>query len=525
MTDTEKNAPPGNWLDDADPLRRRTLTQSGRQLIPQLWGLVRTLGLYDPDNETPHRAAAVLCETLEEIQVVEEAAALIVFGDSAFLNGCRLRLDRATYRLVRQLATFLADRGIGGICINRGHRADKIMEFLMELREAGRLEEPKLYMEEYLQSQDIPEITLITPHKHRAGAGNGEDGDGSKRAALEVYARAMYALSERAASHDGAMGRSRRQTVAVRRLVVLSEGDQDTFLQLAAVRGLGSPVLNHSLNITILALALGRKAGLSRQHLVRLGIAAMNHNLGETLPHEWDWEVAEVAGDDLRADDAGAHTLKGMYLILNQHGISQRSLQRAIVAAEHHRHYDGFGGFPELPPAKPHLFSRIISICDGYDTLVWSPAEDTRLPPDQALRRITRGSGEIYDPLLVRLFAAVIGRYPPGSLVELDTGDLAIVLKRGEYEAGQARPRVLLVRDDMGRPVTPRILDLSEKVPGKRRFLYSVVRTRDPARLNVNVVRYLFPEENMESATQADGSGWDGPSGVPSTGSSAGPQS
>lgn len=504
MTDTRQPTGPDDLLDDADPQRRKILTQTGRKLVPQLWGLIRTLGLYDPDNETPHRAAAALGETLEAVQATEDAAALIVFGDSAFLNGCRLRLDHATYRLVRRMAAFFDKRNLGGICVHRGHRNEMLMEFLMELRDSDRYEDPRQHMDEYLRNLEIPEVTLINPHRHRVGASEeGRIGD-AKRAALEVYARAMYALSERAGSLDGAAGRFRRQTVAVRRLVVLSERDEETFLQLSALRGLGSPVLNHSLNVTILALTLGRNAGLSRQHLVRLGIAAMNHNVGEAVPREWDWDVAEAGGDeDPRSDEAIAHTLRGMYLILGQHGINDRSMQRAIVAAEHHRHYDGFGGFPELPPAKPHLFSRMIGICDAFDTLVWSPVEDTRLPPDQALRRITRGSGEMYDPLLVRLFAAMVGRYPPGSLVELDSGELAIVVARGQRLEGQSRPLVLRIRDEMGQPMEPTTLDLSEKVEGKRRFAYAIVRSRDPARLGINVASHMFAEKDLAAAEQA----------------------
>jgi len=502
--DTLSTAPPDEVLDDADPERRKALTQAGRKLVPQLWGLIRTLGLYDPDNETPHRAAVALGMTLEEVQEFEDAAALIVFGDSAFLNGCRLRLDHATYRLVSRLAAFLSARGLGGLCFHRGHRSEMIMEFLMELRDADRYEDPKLHMEEYLENLEIPEVTLIIPHRQRIEHSTEDGRADAKRAALEVYARAMYSLSERAGSLDGAAGRFRRQTVAVRRLVVLSELDQESFLQLSALRGLGSPVLNHALNVTILALTLGHNAGLSRRHLVRLGIAAMNHNVGEAVPREWDWDLAHAGRQaDPRSDEAIAHTLRGMYLILGQHGISDRSMQRAIVAAEHHCHYDGIGGFPELPPAKPHLFSRIIGICDAYDTLVWSPVEATKAPPDQALKRITRGAGENFDPLLVRLFAAMIGRYPPGSLVELDNGDLAIVHARGQQLDGQARPKVLRIRDDMGQALEPQLLDLSEKVPGKRRFAHSIVRTRDPARLGINIASYIFAGADVEAAQLA----------------------
>ncbi len=498
MSDVEPTSapPPDDLMEDEPPERRRLLSQTGRQFVPQLWGIIRTLGMYDSDNETPHRALAALCRTIEEIHEQEEAAALIVFGDSAFLNGFRLRLDHATYRLVRRLSTFLMDREIGGLCFHRGFRSERVMTFLMELREAHEREEPKKYLLEFLESEEIPEVTLINPHRHRVGAGNtAEQVQAGKQAALEVYARAMFALSERAGSHEGAMGRSRRQIVAVRRLVVLSEGNEETLLQMSALRGMGSPVANHSLNTTIMTLTLGRRAGLARKHLVRLGIAAMNHNVGEQLDYEWEWDDTEPGGP--RSEGQLAHPLRGMQYLLEHHGVNERSLQRALAAAEHHRAFNGLDGFPELPPGKPHLFSRMVSICDTYDSLVWSPMEDLRLPPDQALKRITRGAGEQYDPVLVKLFAALVGRYPPGSLVELDDGDLAIVVARGKGEDGQARPLVLHIRDAMGRPVQPIVLDLSEKVPGKRRYVHSISRTRDPIRLDINVASYLFSEDDL----------------------------
>jgi HD-GYP domain-containing protein (c-di-GMP phosphodiesterase class II) len=507
VSDIEPNgARPDDLMEDEPPERRRLLSQTGRQFVPQVWGIIRTLGMYDSDNDTPHRALAALARTVREIHEHEEAAALIVFGDSAFLNGFRLRLDHATYRLVRRLSTFLTDREIGGLCFLRGFREDKVMAFLMELREANEREDPKKHLLEFLEREEIQEVTLINPHRHRVGAGQtAEQIQAGKQAALEVYARAMFALSERAGSHEGAMGRSRRQIVAVRRLVVLSEGNEETLLQMSSLRGMGSPVANHSLNTTIMALTLGRRAGLARKHLVRLGIAAMNHNVGEQLDHDWEWDDVEPGGP--RSDGQLAHPLRGMQYLLEHHGINERSLQRALVAAEHHRHFNGLDGFPELPPGKPHLFSRMIAICDAYDSLVWSPLEDIRVPPDQALKRITRGADTQYDPVLVRLFAAMVGRYPPGALVELDDGDLGIVVARGKGEDGQSRPLVLHIRDALGRPVPPVVLDLGEMVQGKRRYVHSISRTRDPLRLDINVASYLFSEDDLAESGLAEGDG------------------
>ena len=492
-------------VDEFEANRRRVLLQTGRKLVPQLWGLIRTLGMYDSDNETPHRALALLYSTIETNHATEEATAVIVFGDSAFLNGCRLRLDHATYRLAQRLYDFLTERNLGGLCFQQGIQPEQLMLFLQELREAASKDDPRVYLSDVLSREAITEITLINPHRHRSGrdsgagsdeseAGDARSGAVGKRGALEVYARAMYALSERFGSEHGALGRRRRQTVAVRRLVVLSENDSETFMQLGAIRALGSPWMSHSLNVTILALALGRHLGLTRKHLVRLGLAAMNHNIGETQ---------EVENSGLEDERAQAHPLLGMRQLLEQQDITLRALQRAVVAAEHHRHFDGLTGFPELPPAKPHLFSRIIAICDAFDTLVWSPLEGTRVPPDQALRRVTRGAASMYDPLLVQVLAALLGRYPPGALVELDGGDLAVVVARGKGEEGQDRPIVLRIRDALGRDVQPHAMDLGETVPGKRRYKATIVRTRDPVRLDVNAAAYLFSREAVDALGSA----------------------
>ena len=492
------NQPPPELLDDEEPDHRRLLLHRGRQLVPKLWGLIRTLGMYDVDNETPQRALASLTETLEEILEVEEAVALIAFGDAAFLNGVRLRLDRATYRLVRRLSEFLNERTLGGLCIHREFTQEDLLAFLQELRRVTG-EEGRQQLEELLEEREIAEITLINPHQHQVvhkGGGGEEVVD--KRGALEIYARAMFAMADRSGTLAGGIGVSRRQTVAVRRLVVLAEGDEETFLQLAALRGLGSPLMNHALNVTILSLTLGRNLGLARKHLVQLGIAALNHNIGEMLTE--DGELDASIEFDGRNEVELAHPLLGMRHLLAQHGPNQRSLQRALVAAEHHRHFDGVSGFPEMPPAQPHLFSRIVAVSDAYDWLVWSPHEDTRLPPDQALRRVVRGSGTLLDPVLVRVFAAMIGRYPPGCLVELDDGDLAVVLARGRGEDGQARPRVMHIRDAMGNEVPLRVLDLSERFPGRRRYKATIVRTRDPVRLKINVGKYMFAAEGTSEA-------------------------
>jgi len=499
----EQTAPPKANLeraqDEASRSRRRWLVDIGRRLIPQFWGITRTLGIYAADNETPHRALEHLAATLREAHEHDEAVAMIAFGDSAFVNGTRLRLDTATHRIVRKLGDFLDSRELGGISFLRGFRDDKLMEFLIALRDCANSEDPRSDLETTCAAMGITEIMLISPQRQRESA---EEGDGSdiKLDALEAYVRAMYSFHGRGGADENAAARVRRQQVAVRRLMVVSERDENTFLQLGALRGVGDPVLDHTINTTVLALALGRRAGLARKHMIALGVSAMNHNIGEALPPGQD-ESAFLTREEVEEQ----HPLLGMRHLLEAHGTGPRILQRALVAAEHHRTFDGQDGTPDLPMMRPHLFSRMIAICDAYDAMIGGGQVEDRMPPDQAIKRLTRGSGSLYDPVLGALFVGMIGRYPPGALVELDNGDLAIVVRRGEEEDGQAHPVVLRIRDALGREAKPILLDLSERVPGKRRFKSTIVRTRDPRRLRVNVASYLFSKDALTPAERESG--------------------
>lgn len=490
-------------LDEAEREHRRLLLAAGKRLVPQVWGMLRTLGMYTPENDTPQRALDNLISSLDEVHAEAEAAALIAFGDCAFLNGSRLRLDSATYGLVKELSAFFEARKLGGICFLRGLRRDRLMDFLVRLRSCVAEDQPRDALAAYLAEAHISEVTLI--HPRRIKSKDDEDAD-IKLEAIEVYARAMHSLGN-AGGARAAAARGRRQMVAVRRLVDLSERDDETFLQLGTLQGVGPPMMDHTMNTTVLSLALARRVGFPRRALLRLGIAAMNHNIGEVIPRAWiEAEQADTFSSisTVPAEAGSVHAILGMRYMLDQFGINFRILQRALVAAEHHRSFDGQGGFPDLPPRRPHVFARVIGVCDAYDWLTSPTDERPGLPPDQALKRLSRGAGKLYDPILVKVFAAMVGRYPPGSLVELDSGDLAIVIARGEDEEGQSRPRVLRVRDSMGQEVDPEVMDLSQRVPGKRRYIATVVRTRDPFREQIPINQYLF----SPVATQAPGGGF-----------------
>jgi hypothetical protein len=165
-----------------------------------------------------------------------------------------------------------------------------------------------------------------------------------------------------------------------------------------------------------------------------------------------------------------------------------------VASIEHHRWAEG-GGYPNLVRHEPHVFARIIAVSDVFDALCQQRPFRECYPPDQSIKLVGRFAGAQLDPALVRTLLRMLGKYPPGSLVELDTGEYALVLGPGRGAQPLNRPRVLLLTDDEGYEIEPFLaVDLGERHPRRRAWLRTVMRARDPRKLSQPVSAYLLAD-------------------------------
>jgi len=127
---------------------------------------------------------------------------------------------------------------------------------------------------------------------------------------------------------------------------------------------------------------------------------------------------------------------------------------------EHHANYN-LSGYPRLVAKDlPHPLARLIQIADFYDAAVASTGRARgRMLPYLAVRFIIDGAGRTFDPMLARVFQQVLGTYPIGSVVELSSGEIAVVQRPSDRDA--ERPVVKVVADRKG-PAEPRVVDLEE---------------------------------------------------------------
>jgi hypothetical protein len=139
-------------------------------------------------------------------------------------------------------------------------------------------------------------------------------------------------------------------------------------------------------------------------------------------------------------------------------------------------------------PRGVSLNGRIVAIADCYDALTSARVYRRRAdPPDVTLRFILQRSGTLYDPILVKLFANVLGVFPVGTLCQLTGGELAVVVQGNPDPEQSANPRVKIIAAADGAPVDGEVVDLADPSAGR-----GIARTLDARSLGVDVTRYFL---------------------------------
>jgi HD-GYP domain-containing protein (c-di-GMP phosphodiesterase class II) len=235
------------------------------------------------------------------------------------------------------------------------------------------------------------------------------------------------------------------------------------------------------MNVCILSIVMGKMLQLGKAEMSDLALGAMLHDIGK-------FQEGESEADYQK------HPYESFKWIMKGNEVNHSMLMKGLIALDHHVSFDGNKGFPAFRLGqRPHLYARIVSIADAYDCLTTPVADQEALLPDIALRTILKQAGTIFDPMLAQVFVETLGKYPVGTLVELDSGDLGIVLKSGRSELRVTRPVVLLVRDRFGSEIEGGdIVDLTERHTERKAFKSSIVCSHDPARLGINISGYLI---------------------------------
>jgi HD-GYP domain-containing protein (c-di-GMP phosphodiesterase class II) len=476
--------------------RRRTLGHA-RAFLQGFGSLVRQMAVHDSINSAVKAVLDPLLQTVRELQGGVYGTRFVFAAGHSFCDGVWVRCTGRSFETAQQIATTLRGIKARGFVIHPDADVDSLLTLSRLIRELQR-RLPNAPPVTWHQTP-VPGVEFIPSDEDDDDMGNRGV---FRKEVTDLFDEGLRATASSVQVNLDIFAR-RRQRSIVLRLVQLAEQSPEDLLLLTTLRDPGMPTSAHVLMVTILAVALGRTLGLRRRDLVRLGIAALSHNVGETLLPQGLTELQRPFTAEER-DIVQSHPLMGARHMLERFGFDPQIAERAIASIEHHRWANG-QGYPKLADHKPHLLTRIISVVDVFDALCQVRSWRGDYPPDQAIKLVGRLAGSQLDLALVRSLVRMIGKFPPGTLVELDSGEYALVLGIGQGAQPLNRPRVLLLTDEEGYELEQFIVvDLGERHTRRRAWQRTIMRARDPRTLSQPVSAYLLadrievPPENLD---------------------------
>ncbi|HUH13568.1 MAG TPA: HD domain-containing phosphohydrolase, partial [Longimicrobiales bacterium] len=164
-----------------------------------------------------------------------------------------------------------------------------------------------------------------------------------------------------------------------------------------------------------------------------------------------------------------------------------------LIAYEHHMKLD-LTGYPRNKRSRqPTLFSRVVGVADGFDAATSKRSyQSVPWPPDKVLQEMRDNPKRGYDPLLVKTLINVMGVYPVGTVVILDTRELAVVVATNSNPRKLHQPQVRIIYDELGMHLAePTAVDLSEVDPRSGRPRRTIVKTTDADKYGIRVSDYF----------------------------------
>lgn len=239
----------------------------------------------------------------------------------------------------------------------------------------------------------------------------------------------------------------------------------------------------HALNVTVLALLLGRQLGLDSEACHSLGLGALLHDIGKLeVPSKVLLKPEPLTRPEQQL--LQMHTDFG--LRMGQKLMLDDEVLRIIH--EHHEHCDGSGYPRGLREAGIGRLSRLVAITNHFDGLCNPLDPRQALSPHEALVQMFKQQREHFDEVALKAFVRVMGIYPPGSLVQLEDERYALVLGMNPTQA--LRPTLILYDASVAKHEAL-IVDLAEDSD------LAIARSLRPSQLPLEVLEYLSPRRNL----------------------------
>jgi HD-GYP domain-containing protein (c-di-GMP phosphodiesterase class II) len=457
--------------------------RSSQDIINQLSVILRTAQIHDPNNIAVTTAIDKFLLLINPLIESERTITLELVGEFFYIDGTRIRYSLEYLLNFDFLVREFKNREIGSVIFKDKIRPDELKIFLKAFIAAGFSDTPYEKMSDIMEESRSIGIDRLKKIKE------GEEVDARKIIKKTYFNAVSYSKGVMTKIKSGEKVNIKKSKRIVETMVDQLLAEEQLLLSMTSIKDYDEYTYHHSVNVSILSIALGQRLGLSKKVLTELGLTALFHDIGKLeIPYEILNKPTNFNDDEWRL--IRKHPIWGVRAILKLRGFDNTTIRSSIVAFEHHMNYD-FSGYPRVKKyTELDFYSRIVSLADQYDAMT-SARVYSRIPmsPDKALSIMMERAGTQLDPVLFKFFINMVGVFPIGTLMLLNTKELGLV-----YESDVVfmdRPRVLIIIDNQGNRVKGPVVSLTEK-DEKGKYLRSVIKTLDPNKYKINLAEYLL---------------------------------
>jgi putative nucleotidyltransferase with HDIG domain len=470
MSDTEqKDGPAGvaatatRGADNTES--ERHIRRLGPSLTHYLFSASKTVQVHDLNNRATQRVLSELMAVLDELSKIEGRVSIRISSDFLLINEVRVAVDPQNIGPLLYLVEEMKKREVEGIDFLPGLPIEEVGAFLKSFFREVPDEDVFDRLTSDLAAAGINHIRLARwIEREKRFKGEAERTEDVREQSNQAFFRTTVLVGEvlKGIEQQRAVQVQKAERLT-QQMVDILQVDESILVGLTSLKDFDESTFRHSVNVSILSMLIADRLQLHKSDIARLGVAALLHDIGKTyVPQAILNKPGKLEGQDWEL--MKYHTFLGVKELSRIKSL--REVGDGLFAAlQHHVHYN-MNGYPQKPGGwNLRLVSRITTVADYYDAMTTPRIYQDPCTPDKTLLFILQKSGEIFDPFIAKVFIQTMGVYPIGTVVELDTGEKAVVVRQNENRRFIHRPFVALL-GTVGK--SEDLIDLTERSGGKR---------------------------------------------------------
>jgi HD-GYP domain-containing protein (c-di-GMP phosphodiesterase class II) len=476
-------------------------------LFTAFYKMVQAVRIHRDNNQLVIQSAEYFIQAVNRFDGDESHLTIQIISGRFYLQQEKVLYRRETANLINNALVYFEKRGLHGLSLSIAIQREDLREVLIFahlMNKAASRNDPSGWLEAQISDKGLDWVEIISePDPDSIHNLEGTDSltismDADQenkviKTAEVAYAGSIASLKEVIGKVTDNRPAGIRQTVRiVQKTVDLVIEKRSILLKLSTLRDHDDYTYTHSVNVSILAICLGQHIGLTKNALETLGICGLFHDLGKVdVPLKILNKQGRLTDHEFKVIQK--HSLNSVRHISKLR--APRELKSKIMLApfEHHLKYD-LSGYPRSWRSEPlSLFGRILTIVDVFDAITSHRIYRTEaISPDQALSMMSESAGKDFDPILLKAFINMLGVYPVGTLVELNTGEIGLVSENPEQSDGM-HPLVTILLPADGQGYTRgETVDLAERETSDGRYKRNILKTYNPALFGVQPSEFII---------------------------------